>query len=94
MRVQFIDACKTAISDMNKAKEEIKISKSNIRFVKPVISPATKQILEHLAYTIQMITFSEHANDYKACVTEAIVDDIKAVSGKFASCNALFTEES
>ena len=75
----FIEASYTAISDMNKAKEESKISR---RFIKPVISPATKNILDHLVFAIRMINFTTHVNDYRACVTEAIVNDLKAVSGK------------
>lgn len=75
----FIEACNTAISDMNKAKEESRISR---KFIKPVISPATKNVLDHLVFAIRMINFTKYVNDYRACVTEAIVNDLKAVSEK------------
>ncbi|KAK9302351.1 hypothetical protein QLX08_005611 [Tetragonisca angustula] len=78
----FIEASYTAISDMNKAKEESKISR---RFIKPVISPATKNILDHLVFAIRMINFTTHVNDYRACVTEAIVNDLKAPTGRIWS---------
>lgn len=75
----FIEACNTVISDMNKAKEE---SKMSCRLAKPVISPVTKNVLDHLVFAIRMINFTKHVDDYRACVTETIVNDLKAVSGK------------
>ncbi|XP_043509192.1 Fanconi anemia group J protein-like [Frieseomelitta varia] len=76
--ISFIQACYTAIADMNKAKEQSKMSH---KFTKPVISPATKSVLDHLMFAVRMI-FTNHAYDYTACVTEAIVNDLKTPTGR------------
>ncbi|KAK1130537.1 hypothetical protein K0M31_018663 [Melipona bicolor] len=68
----FINACDTAISDMNKAKEESRFRK----LIKPVISSATKKELDHLVFTVRMINLINYTNDYRACVSETIVNDL------------------
>lgn len=68
----FIDAYNTAISDMNKAKDEKRISR---KLIKPVISSTTRGVLEDLVFAIQMIN-SKYVDDYRVYVAEAIENDL------------------
>ncbi|XP_017789899.1 PREDICTED: Fanconi anemia group J protein-like [Habropoda laboriosa] len=70
----FLAASKAAIADLKKAKEE---NKMFLKTVKPVISPSTKIVIEHLMFAIRMVTSEQYMNDYRACVTETTVKDFK-----------------
>ncbi|XP_060828487.1 Fanconi anemia group J protein homolog isoform X2 [Bombus pascuorum] len=74
MYTNFLGACNAAIADSNKAKEE---SRTTQKVLKPIISPATKRLIEQLMFTVRMITSSEYMNDFRACVTETTVNDFK-----------------
>ncbi|CAK9823429.1 Fanconi anemia group J protein homolog [Anthophora retusa] len=73
----FLAASNAAISDLKKAKDE---NKTYLKSVKPVISQSTKIVIEHLMFTIRMITSEEYVNDYRACVIENTVNDFKYAS--------------
>lgn len=75
----FLAASYAAIQDCEKAKEENRIFQKT---VKPIISPSTKIIIEHLVFAMRMITSEQFRNDYRGCITETYVKDFKYVSIK------------
>nr|XP_033329267.1 Fanconi anemia group J protein-like [Megalopta genalis] len=81
----FFNACSSAIEDFNKMKDENRMQPVGKFVSEPVISTATKILVEHLMFAMRMILNSEFANDYRACVTE---DTVK--NAKFAMDNTWF----
>lgn len=77
----FLAASNAAIADSNKAKDE---SRQHLKqkSPKPVISNATKSVIDHLMFALRMIKSPEFANDFRACVLETVPKDLKSVSGK------------
>ncbi|KMQ92242.1 fanconi anemia group j protein [Lasius niger] len=63
----FHNASKEAIQNFEKIKQDPKPDKT-IR----VISRDTKKILEHLSFSMQMLTSDISVNDYRVCVVESI----------------------
>ncbi|XP_076644562.1 Fanconi anemia group J protein homolog isoform X2 [Halictus rubicundus] len=71
----FLGACSTALEDFAKSKEEVRDHTNN--YPMPAISPATKILIEHLLYSMRMISSTQYMNDYRACVIETMVRDFK-----------------
>lgn len=63
----FHNASKEAIQNFEKIKQDPKPDKT-IR----VISRDTKKILEHLSFSMQMLTSDISVNDYRVCVVESM----------------------
>ena len=77
----FVDSSKKAIVDYNNAKENIRdLWRENTK-PKPsiVISQNTKRILEELLFLLEKISSPQHAQDFRACITENSVREFKTV---------------
>ncbi|KAG7205994.1 hypothetical protein KM043_003400 [Ampulex compressa] len=73
----FFAAGKAAIMHFTKAKEDLR---PNQTLLQPIISNATKRLLEQLAFALEMIASKDFANDYRACVTESLAKDVQYVA--------------
>lgn len=73
----FLVACKAALADVDQEKEDSRMQIS--KKAKPTISNSTRIVIEHLMFTMRMITSKEYIHDYRACVTESTVKDFKMV---------------
>lgn len=72
----FFAASAAAMNDLNSAKEKVRATKESLE---PVISSNTKMVLEHLVFSMRMITSPKFSGDYRACITENVVRDYKSV---------------
>ncbi|XP_054012113.1 Fanconi anemia group J protein homolog [Hylaeus anthracinus] len=74
----IVAAGKAAIADSIKAKEDSRIG-GRQSSVKPTICASTKLILQHLLFTLEVLTSKDFVDEFRACVIETVVTDYQTV---------------